>query len=106
MRITDSERRASATVAEQAKQHQEHIHEVEIKLQCTAQRQVAGAACCRIHAPQILIVVCGEARKTKHGKELLGVCRTFGHKTVVAWGLTLGLMLGFATDFVLVAAGA
>ena len=38
--------------------------------------------------------------------ELLGVCRTFGHKTVVAWGLTLGLMLGFATDFVLVAAGA
>ena len=38
--------------------------------------------------------------------ELLGVCRSFGHKTVVAWGLTLGLMLGFATDFVLVAAGA
>ncbi len=38
--------------------------------------------------------------------ELLGVCRNLGHKTVVAWGLTLGLMLGFATDFVLVAAGA
>lgn len=38
--------------------------------------------------------------------ELLGVCRIFGRKTVVAWGLTLGLMLGFATDFVLVAAGA
>jgi ZIP family zinc transporter len=38
--------------------------------------------------------------------ELLGVCRTLGRKTVVAWGLTLGLMLGFATDFVLVAAGA
>jgi len=38
--------------------------------------------------------------------ELLGVCRHLGHKTVVAWGLTLGLMLGFATDFVLVAAGA
>ena len=38
--------------------------------------------------------------------ELLGVCRTLGHKTVVGWGLTLGLMLGFATDFVLVAAGA
>ena len=38
--------------------------------------------------------------------ELLGVCRKLGHKPVVAWGLTLGLMLGFATDFVLVAAGA
>jgi zinc transporter, ZIP family len=38
--------------------------------------------------------------------ELLGVCRSFGHKTGVAWGLLLGLMLGFATDFVLVAAGA
>ena len=38
--------------------------------------------------------------------ELLGVCRNMGQKTVVAWGLTLGLMLGFATDFILVAAGA
>ena len=38
--------------------------------------------------------------------ELLGVCRSLGRKTVVAWGITLGLMLGFATDFVLVAAGA
>ena len=38
--------------------------------------------------------------------ELLGVCRSFGSRTMVAWGLTLGLMLGFATDFVLVAAGA
>ena len=38
--------------------------------------------------------------------ELLSVCRKLGHKPVVAWGLTLGLMLGFATDFVLVAAGA
>jgi len=38
--------------------------------------------------------------------ELLGVCRGLGHKTVVGWGITLGLMLGFATDFVLVAAGA
>jgi ZIP family zinc transporter len=38
--------------------------------------------------------------------ELLGVCRNLGYKTVVAWGLALGLMLGFATDFVLVAAGA
>ena len=38
--------------------------------------------------------------------ELLGVCRSLGRKTTVAWGLTFGLMLGFATDFVLVAAGA
>ena len=38
--------------------------------------------------------------------ELLGVCRTFCRKTVVAWGLLLGITLGFATDFVLVAAGA
>jgi ZIP family zinc transporter len=38
--------------------------------------------------------------------ELLGVCRGLGRKTIVGWGLTLGLMLGFATDFVLVAAGA
>ena len=38
--------------------------------------------------------------------ELLNVCRRLGHKTLIAWGLTLGLMLGFATDFVLVAAGA
>jgi ZIP family zinc transporter len=38
--------------------------------------------------------------------ELLGVCRGLGRKTIVAWGLIFGLMLGFATDFVLVAAGA
>ena len=38
--------------------------------------------------------------------ELLGVCRSFGSRTMVAWGLTVGLLLGFATDFVLVAAGA
>jgi ZIP family zinc transporter len=38
--------------------------------------------------------------------ELLGLCRTFGQKTTVAWGLALGLFLGFATDFILVAAGA
>jgi ZIP family zinc transporter len=38
--------------------------------------------------------------------ELLGVCSRLGHKTMVAWGLALGLLLGFATDFVLVAAGA
>ena len=38
--------------------------------------------------------------------ELLGVCRGFHRKTVVAWGLFAGLFLGFATDFILVAAGA
>jgi ZIP family zinc transporter len=37
--------------------------------------------------------------------ELLNVCRLFSSKTVTAWGLLLGLTLGFATDFVLVAAG-
>jgi ZIP family zinc transporter len=37
--------------------------------------------------------------------ELLNVCRTFGSKPLVAWGIILGLTLGFATDFVLVAAG-
>jgi ZIP family zinc transporter len=38
--------------------------------------------------------------------ELLNVCRLFGHKTVITWGVLLGLFVGFATDFVLVAAGA
>src|SRR5919205_3633850 len=37
--------------------------------------------------------------------ELLNVCRTFGTKQLTAWGTVLGLTLGFATDFVLVAAG-
>jgi ZIP family zinc transporter len=37
--------------------------------------------------------------------ELLNVCRLFTSKTGTAWGLLLGLTLGFATDFVLVAAG-
>jgi ZIP family zinc transporter len=37
--------------------------------------------------------------------ELLNVCRNFATKTVVTWGIVLGLTLGFATDFVLVAAG-
>jgi ZIP family zinc transporter len=38
--------------------------------------------------------------------ELLGVCRSFGRRTSVAWGLLFGLLLGFGTDFVLTAAGA
>lgn len=37
--------------------------------------------------------------------ELLNVCRLFSSKTVTAWGILLGLTLGFATDFILVAAG-
>ena len=37
--------------------------------------------------------------------QLLTLCRTFGHATLVAWGVTLGLVLGFATDFVLVGLG-
>jgi ZIP family zinc transporter len=38
--------------------------------------------------------------------ELLNVCRLFGSKMVVTWGVLLGLTLGFATDFLLVALGA
>jgi zinc transporter, ZIP family len=37
--------------------------------------------------------------------ELLNVCRLFTSKTVTAWGILLGITLGFATDFILVAAG-
>ena len=37
--------------------------------------------------------------------ELLNVCRLFTSKAMTAWGLLLGLTLGFGTDFVLVAAG-
>ncbi|MFN2627653.1 MAG: ZIP family metal transporter [Gaiellaceae bacterium] len=38
--------------------------------------------------------------------ELLNVCRLMGQKTIVTWGILLGLFLGFATDFILIAAGA
>jgi ZIP family zinc transporter len=37
--------------------------------------------------------------------ELLNVCRLFSTKSLTAWGVTLGLVLGFATDFILEAAG-
>jgi zinc transporter, ZIP family len=37
--------------------------------------------------------------------ELLNVCRLFSSKAVTAWGVLLGLTLGFATDFILVGAG-
>jgi zinc transporter, ZIP family len=38
--------------------------------------------------------------------ELLNVGRALASKTLLTWGVLLGLFLGFATDFVLVAAGA
>ncbi len=38
--------------------------------------------------------------------ELLNVCRALASKTLMTWGIMLGLFLGFATDFILVAAGA
>jgi ZIP family zinc transporter len=38
--------------------------------------------------------------------ELLHVCRTLCSKTLMTWGILLGLFVGFATDFVLVASGA
>jgi len=38
--------------------------------------------------------------------ELLNVGRALAPKTLVTWGIMLGLFLGFATDFILVAAGA
>jgi ZIP family zinc transporter len=38
--------------------------------------------------------------------ELLGVARKLGYKEVATWGIVVGLFAGFATDLVLVAAGA
>ena len=38
--------------------------------------------------------------------ELLNVGRVLASKTLVTWGIVLGLLLGFGTDFILVAAGA
>ena len=38
--------------------------------------------------------------------ELLAVGRKFNAKSVTTWGLLGGLMLGFATDAILTAAGA
>ena len=37
--------------------------------------------------------------------ELLNVGRVLASKTLVTWGVVLGLFLGFGTDFILVAAG-
>jgi ZIP family zinc transporter len=38
--------------------------------------------------------------------QLVDVCRRYAMPTVVAWWILAGIVLGFATDFVLVAAGA
>ena len=38
--------------------------------------------------------------------ELVSVCRRFSMPTLVSWMILLGIALGFATDWVLVAAGA
>ncbi len=38
--------------------------------------------------------------------ELLNVLRGAGSKAMVTWGILVGLILGFGTDFILVAAGA
>jgi ZIP family zinc transporter len=38
--------------------------------------------------------------------QLLGVGLKMGHTEMLMWGLFIGLVLGFGTDFVLVAAGA
>ncbi|MEA2703596.1 MAG: zinc transporter, family [Actinomycetota bacterium] len=38
--------------------------------------------------------------------QLLGVAHKLGHKELLMWGVLIGLLVGFATDFVLVAAGA
>jgi len=38
--------------------------------------------------------------------ELLNINRHLGHRTLVAWCLIAGLLMGFATDFILIAAGA
>jgi zinc transporter, ZIP family len=38
--------------------------------------------------------------------ELLAVARKLGHKDMTTWGILVGLMLGFATDFILTAVGA
>jgi ZIP family zinc transporter len=38
--------------------------------------------------------------------ELLAVARRLGHKDMTTWGILAGLILGFATDFILTAVGA
>jgi ZIP family zinc transporter len=38
--------------------------------------------------------------------ELLGVARKFGRDELLCWGIILGMFVGFATDMILVAAGA
>jgi len=37
--------------------------------------------------------------------QLLTICRTYGHASIAAWGIMSGLVLGFATDLLLVGLG-
>jgi ZIP family zinc transporter len=53
-------------------------------------------ACLALAAGSILYVVI----------ELLNVARKLGHKELATWGIVIGLFAGFATDLILVAAGA
>jgi ZIP family zinc transporter len=53
-------------------------------------------ACLALAAGSILYVVI----------ELLNVARKLGHRELATWGIVAGLFAGFATDLVLVAAGA
>jgi zinc transporter, ZIP family len=53
-------------------------------------------ACLALAAGSILYVVI----------ELLNVARKLGHKEFATWGIVIGLFAGFATDLILVAAGA
>ncbi|HZL01965.1 MAG TPA: hypothetical protein VFC48_02460 [Cellulomonas sp.] len=38
--------------------------------------------------------------------ELLAVARRIGYKELTTWGLVIGVLLGFATDAIVTAAGA
>jgi ZIP family zinc transporter len=38
--------------------------------------------------------------------QLLSIADRLGHRELLCWALLLGLFLGFATDFIIVAAGA
>ena len=59
------------------------------------ERGAVGRCSSRSPAGSILYVVI----------ELLNVLRGAGSKAMVTWGMLLGLVLGFGTDFILVATG-
>ena len=60
------------------------------------QNETVFAAFLAVAAGSILYVVI----------ELLAVARKLGHKDMTTWGILAGLILGFATDFILTAVGA